>query len=56
MKKSDLSKTYRVRGEFVESVKEKSLDFLEKNIKKQSFLNFKETIQKNRLKRMIMTK
>ena len=28
MKKSDLSKTYRVRGEFVESVKEKSLDFI----------------------------
>ena len=28
--------------------KEKSLDILEKNIKKQSFLNFKETIRKNR--------
>ena len=28
--------------------KEKSLGFLEKNIKEQSFLNFKETIQKNR--------
>ena len=28
MKKSDLSKTYRIRGEFVESVKEKSLDFI----------------------------
>ena len=28
MKKSDLSKTYRVRGEFVESIKEKSLDFI----------------------------
>ena len=28
--------------------KEKSLDILEKNIKDQSFLNFKETIQKNR--------
>ena len=28
--------------------KEKSLDILEKNIKEQSFLNFKETIQKNR--------
>ena len=27
--------------------KEKSLDILEKNIKEQSFLNFKETIQKN---------
>ena len=27
--------------------KEKSLDSLEKNIKKQVFLNFKETIQKN---------
>lgn len=26
--KSDLSKTYRVRGEFVESIKEKSLDFI----------------------------
>ena len=26
--------------------KEKSLDILEKNIKEQSFLNFKETIQK----------
>ena len=28
--------------------KEKSLDILEKNIKEQSFLNFKETIQKSR--------
>ena len=28
MKKSDLSKTYRVRGEFVVSVKEKSLAFI----------------------------
>lgn len=28
MKKSDLSKTYRVRGEFVEAIKEKSLDFI----------------------------
>ncbi len=28
MKKSDLSKTYRVRGEFVESIKEKSLDLI----------------------------
>ena len=28
MKKSDLSKIYRVRGEFVESIKEKSLDFI----------------------------
>ena len=28
--------------------KEKSLDILEKNINKQSFLNFKETIQKNK--------
>lgn len=28
MKKTDLSKTYRVRGEFVESIKEKSLDFI----------------------------
>ena len=28
--------------------KEKSLDILKKNIKEQSFLNFKETIQKNR--------
>lgn len=28
MKKSDLSKTYRVRGEFVETIKEKSLDFI----------------------------
>ena len=28
--------------------KEKSLDILEKNIKEQSFLNFKESIQKNR--------
>ena len=27
--------------------KEKSLDILEKNIKEQNFLNFKETIQKN---------
>ena len=27
--------------------KEKSLDILEKNIKEQSFLNFRETIQKN---------
>ncbi len=28
MKKSDLSKTYRIRGELVESIKEKSLDFI----------------------------
>ncbi|MCH7378597.1 MULTISPECIES: hypothetical protein [Acinetobacter] len=28
MKKSDLSKTYRVRGEFVEPIKNKSLDFI----------------------------
>lgn len=28
MRKSDLSKTYRVRGEFVESIKERSLDFI----------------------------
>lgn len=28
MKKSDLSKTYRVRGEFVEDIKQKSLDFI----------------------------
>lgn len=28
MKKSDLSKTYRVRGEFVETIKDKSLDFI----------------------------
>ena len=28
MKKSDLSKTYRIRGEFVEEIKEKSLDFI----------------------------
>lgn len=28
MKKSDLSKTYRVRGEFTETIKEKSLDFI----------------------------
>ena len=27
--------------------KEKSLDILEKNIKEQNFLNFKEAIQKN---------
>ncbi len=28
MKKSDLSKTYRVRGEFVDWIKDKSLDFI----------------------------
>lgn len=28
MKKSDLSKTYRVRGEFTEKIKELSLDFI----------------------------
>lgn len=28
MKKSDLSKTYRIRGEFVEEIKAKSLDFI----------------------------
>ncbi|ENV33004.1 hypothetical protein F960_02726 [Acinetobacter gerneri DSM 14967 = CIP 107464 = MTCC 9824] len=28
MKKIDLSKTYRVRGEFVEDIKDKSLDFI----------------------------
>lgn len=28
MRKSDLSKTYRIRGEFVEEIKEKSLDFI----------------------------
>ena len=28
MKKADLSKAYRVRGEFVESIKKKSIDFI----------------------------
>ncbi|MFW2003616.1 hypothetical protein [Acinetobacter ursingii] len=28
MKKSELSKTYRIRGEFVDAIKEKSLDFI----------------------------
>ena len=28
MKKSDYSKTYRVRGEFVEAIKDKSLDMI----------------------------
>ncbi|APX62742.1 MULTISPECIES: hypothetical protein [Acinetobacter] len=28
MKKSDLSKTYRIRGEFTEKIKELSLDFI----------------------------
>lgn len=28
MKKADLSKAYRVRGEFVESIKDKSIDFI----------------------------
>lgn len=28
MKKSDLSKTYRVRGEFTETIKDLSLDFI----------------------------
>lgn len=28
MKKSDLSKTYRVRGEFTEKIRELSLDFI----------------------------
>ena len=28
MKKSDLSKAYRVRGEFVEEIKEKSINFI----------------------------
>jgi len=28
MRKSDLSKTYRVRGEFTENIKELSLDFI----------------------------
>lgn len=28
MKKSDLSKTYRIRGEFTETIKELSLDFI----------------------------
>lgn len=28
MKKSDLSKAYRVRGEFVEAIKDKSIDFI----------------------------
>lgn len=28
MKKTDLSKTYRIRGEFVEDIKNKSLDFI----------------------------
>jgi hypothetical protein len=39
MKKSDLSKTYRIRGEFVEAIKEKSLDFIietKKELKKQT--------------------
>ena len=28
MKKADLSKAYRVRGEFVESIKDKSIDLI----------------------------
>lgn len=28
MKKTDLSKAYRVRGEFVEDIKSKSIDFI----------------------------
>ncbi|MDQ9021877.1 hypothetical protein RFI02_12250 [Acinetobacter sichuanensis] len=28
MKKTDLSKAYRVRGEFVEDIKNKSIDFI----------------------------
>lgn len=28
MKKADLSKAYRVRGEFVETIKNKSIDFI----------------------------
>lgn len=28
MKKSDLSKTYRIRGEFTEKIKDLSLDFI----------------------------
>jgi len=42
MKKSDLSKTYRVRGEFVESIKEKSLDFIietKERIEKADIIN-----------------
>ena len=40
--KSDLSKTYRVRGEFVESIKEKSLDFIietKERIEKADIIN-----------------
>lgn len=42
MKKSDLSKTYRVHGEFVESIKEKSLDFIietKERIEKADIIN-----------------
>ncbi len=28
MKKTDLSKAYRVRGEFIEDIKKKSIDFI----------------------------
>ena len=59
MKKSDLSKTYRVRGEFVESIKEKSLDFIietKERIEEADIINtliykhLKEIIAKNATK------
>ena len=32
MRKSDLSKTYRIRGEFTDKIKDLSLDFIIENI------------------------
>ena len=44
-----LEKIIKEKKHSIELIKkEKSLDFLEKNINKQHFLNFKETIQKNK--------
>ncbi len=46
--KNILEKIIKDKKQSLEIIKkEKSLDFLEKNIKDQSFLNFKQTIQKN---------
>ena len=47
--KNVLEKILKDKKQTLELIKkEKSLDILEKNIKDQSFLNFKEAIQKNK--------
>ena len=52
--KNVLEKILKDKKQSLELIKkEKSLDILEKNIKDQSFLNFKEAIQKNKVVSLI---